>query len=418
MKIRDVLFSALLCIFLCGPGALWAAQEKLHLDLPSWFTAEDAQYLSGGISKANVKQNLTVEGFESEQLQEALENKIGNHIPLKAAAILENAKLQRNVIALSNIAFDWECYPTYFGSEQVYIPAQNALTGIAVKNDPSFDEGLCSFADELVRLAQSFPDVDFEMYIVGSNDGISPCNPTYSLVSNARTFDKVTSRITEYINEYSVPNLHCSYTAECDNRSYYDSFYRCDRHWCINGTLEAYHVIVSELDLLSIDFGSISPIEGQSFCGDVARPGRAYLAEPVQDINYDFSNLSARNKTGSIQNLSEHPDYERASKINRLFNFYGLYYDMNYDATITGGKGDKSTLLVSDSFGRSLTRLIAESSDTTFRSDALFGEKRTSKNAYSFISQNNVEAVIFVAKPGNYVSFLERNPNYFYYTSE
>ena len=70
MKIRDVLFSALLCIFLCGPGALWAAQEKLHLDLPSWFTAEDAQYLSGGISKANVKQNLTVEGFESEQLQE------------------------------------------------------------------------------------------------------------------------------------------------------------------------------------------------------------------------------------------------------------------------------------------------------------------------------------------------------------
>lgn len=90
MKIRDVLFSALLCIFLCGPGALWAAQEKLHLDLPSWFTAEDAQYLSGGISKANVKQNLTVEGFESEQLQEALENKIGNHIPLKAAAILHN----------------------------------------------------------------------------------------------------------------------------------------------------------------------------------------------------------------------------------------------------------------------------------------------------------------------------------------
>lgn len=89
MKIRDILFSALLCIFLCGPGALWAAQEKLHLDLPSWFTAEDAQYLSGGISKANVKQNLTVEGFESEKLQEALENKIGNHIPLKAAAILE-----------------------------------------------------------------------------------------------------------------------------------------------------------------------------------------------------------------------------------------------------------------------------------------------------------------------------------------
>lgn len=86
---------------------------------------------------------------------------------------------------------------------------------------------------------------------------------------------------------------------------------------------------------------------------------------------------------------------------------------MNYDAAITGGKGDKTALLVSDSFGRSLTRPIAESSDTTFRSDALFGEKRTSKNVYSFISQNNVDTVIFAAKPDNYASFLERNQLYF-----
>ena len=80
----------------CG---LWFA-EHTGITLPSWFTMDEAAYLSGGTAKADVRGNLSLSGFGSKALQEAVETAAGNHIPMKGSALIADATLQRSGISL------------------------------------------------------------------------------------------------------------------------------------------------------------------------------------------------------------------------------------------------------------------------------------------------------------------------------
>ena len=68
--------------------------------LPSWFTADDAAYLSGGVVEADPAAYASLEGFSSGEFQIAAEDAVGNCIPMKATALLANAALQRSASRL------------------------------------------------------------------------------------------------------------------------------------------------------------------------------------------------------------------------------------------------------------------------------------------------------------------------------
>lgn len=119
MLARNILFSVFLCLLLCGPVALFAAENSGEIPLPSWLTVEDATYLSGGVKSPNVAGELSMEGFASGALQQAIEDGVGNYVPAKAAALLVNAELQYKAICASNVLFGWDCLPTFYGSSLV-----------------------------------------------------------------------------------------------------------------------------------------------------------------------------------------------------------------------------------------------------------------------------------------------------------
>ena len=104
MRPRNILFASVLCMLLCGPALVGLASWG-GVALPSWLTADDAAYLSGGITAADPIAAATVEGFASGEFQEEAEAAVGNCIPAKATALLTSASLQRTAITASNILF-------------------------------------------------------------------------------------------------------------------------------------------------------------------------------------------------------------------------------------------------------------------------------------------------------------------------
>ena len=116
MKLRNILFAGVLCLLLCGPALIGLASWG-GVALPSWFTADDAAYLSGGVVEADPAAYASLEGFSSGEFQIAAEDAVGNCIPMKATALLANAALQRSAIETSNALFGWECYPAFYCSK-------------------------------------------------------------------------------------------------------------------------------------------------------------------------------------------------------------------------------------------------------------------------------------------------------------
>lgn len=414
MKVQNLLFSSFLCLFLLGPISLFTAQNVFKVDLPGWFTAENVKYLTGDVADVSVRAHASISGFESGEFQSAFQSKVGTFVPLKATALLCNAALQRTFITLSNALWAWECYPTYFGAREVYIPDQEAITGIAQKESEKWTQEMVSFLKELNAYASSNPKVKFVVYLASSNDNYAQFNPTYNLVSNPRTFEDATGIVERFEEEESVsPNLVFLYPCFEDNDNYYRYYYRSDRHWNIRGTVVAYEDICEILGYPKLSYNNIVSLDGQLFIGDMARESLFPLAVPVEDVCYDFSGLEADFADGRSIDLGSHYEYDEANRLARLFNFYCLYYDVRYEATIRGGRGDKNILLVADSFGRSFSRLISESSKLTYRCSALYGDVENENDLASHLECDEIDAVVFVGTPDNYASFMARNPEFF-----
>lgn len=195
--------------------------------------------------------------------------------------------------------------------------------------------------------------------------------------------------------------------------TYYSSHYICDTHWNTEGAFAVCEELCEVLGNPQLDFGHYAPVGDQWFCGDVARSALYPLAERVFDTTYDFSDLEGRGANGAYIDFGQHQKYEDANPLNRFYNFYGLYYELDTDATITGGVGHRNTLLVGDSFARSLTRPLAESSATLFQSAALFRQYSNRTGLREHLVAGDIDSVVFVGTPADIASFVERNPDFF-----
>ena len=155
LSVRNVLFPVVMCLLLCGPGLLFVA-GRMDASLPSWLTAEDATYLSGGIKYPDVVGELSLEGFASGDLQQAIEDEVGNYIPAKGAALLLNAGLQHEAICASNVLFGWDCLPAFYGSSLVVTSTGGGrLLETAEKATPQILENCSSMADLYDQFAET-----------------------------------------------------------------------------------------------------------------------------------------------------------------------------------------------------------------------------------------------------------------------
>ena len=160
--------------------------------LPSWLTADDAAYLSGGIVEADPAAYASLEGFSSGEFQIAAEDAVGNCIPMKAMALLANAALQRSAIEASNALFGWECYPAFYGSSIAEMPSRHRLLEIAEKATGDTLATASHIRDGLDALSLRHPEQRFFVYMGPDSMNIEG-SPTAKLISNPLTYGELSS---------------------------------------------------------------------------------------------------------------------------------------------------------------------------------------------------------------------------------
>lgn len=383
---------------------------KLEIDIPDNLTAKSAQYLSGGITKTDISSNLNFDSITKGELQRSIEDSINNHIPAKASALLSNANLQRSFIQVSNLAFGWDCYPAKYGSNSIYIPAQNALAAIPAK--PQAWDGFDCFFDSLDKFAQDNKGVRFIVYLAADREFSPYANPSVALISDFETLNTPLSRANKSVQENSNIEVETNYYSY-DTDSFYKHYYNSDLHWNIYGALDASDQIASHFNQSEQIGYQIAPLYDAYFTGTEARNALFLVKSGVFEMPGAFSNLKITHNDGQITYGDEHLKYDMANSLQKHYDFYGMYYYDIEESVITGGYGTATTLLVADSFGSALERPLANSSKTLYHSGLLRRERTSDERLSTWISNERIDTVVFVGRIKDFETFIERNPSYF-----
>lgn len=402
---RNAIFAMLFCLFLCGPFALFCL-SSLHVPIPQNLTAEPAQYLSGGSKDADLPSKLSFDCFRSRSLQDALEENVSRHIPAKATAIIINAAAQRTAIEASNAVFGFSCYPTHFGSERIAYPEENAVTYLPMSLNGSIIQSWKEFAHYVTETAKRHPEKRFVIYVV---EGYTEpaFNPAYDLMSRPMKPEYCYTAMQEETS--STENVLVLTRSYSNSNDYFDDFFRTDHHWNINGALVAHAQIAEALGLEQFNTGTDRPISGYLYTGATARSGLDMLQERVFDCSEDFSSLTALYPDGETKSGSDHTSFWDYPALGKPYMFYDAYYNNMGACTIEGGIGEKSGLLISNSYGGALQRPLAMSYKRLSVNGQLHPNSTLDQTLEEQIEASNADDIIFVANPSN----LWVNPGYF-----
>lgn len=407
--LRNVCFSLVLFIMLCGPFGLWFA-EHTGITLPSWFTMDEAAYLSGGTAKADVRGNLSLSGFGSKALQEAVETAAGNHIPMKGSALIANATLQRSAISLSNELFGWDCYPTYDGSSYIYCPALKALGQIPSLSTASLQD-YNHFCDSIESYSQNNPNQSITIFLVDMSS-TSASNPAMQYVQAKATTSDVSSYMKSRLS--GCQNVRIIDNSYVDPIVYYDDFFKSDHHWNARGAFKASKLLLSR-PMPSSTFEEISyrTIDGPPYSGAFARSSLCLIEDTPFDFADPFESI-VFDSNGETLSGEEHPAYYEANWLNRHFQFYDLYYNFASSISNTAKPGDGNAVIICDSFGGALLRPVATSYDRVSVTTALHASTTTEDRLTELCGGSSSDPdVYFIAHPANYISFNSRNPYFF-----
>lgn len=382
-----------------GPLLLFTCQGVLNLKLPSWLTSEDAALLEGNRDKTQITEVLSIKDIIEGKFQSALEQEITGYIPARASAIVENAKIQRSFISTSNMLFQWDCYPTFFSSERIYIPAFNAVSYIPSKILQSLKPNWSLFASGIKSVAEYYPNKHFVLYVV-QGYGETSWNPAYELISYPFSTSLCQETMSEVLKD--TENVSILTKAYYDGEEFYDNFFTTDHHWNIRGAWNACDQICTELEIKPPRQSSYKEIESLKYTGATARYGLDLIEETIFDSTNTFDTLNMETSNGTVINCSDHNSFWKLPPLRQRYTFYDSYYDAIGEGTITGGIGNQTGLLIGNSFKGAIQRPLALAFKSLITRADLHPSRDIEETLQELIESSNVDDIIFVANPGNY----------------
>lgn len=414
--LHNIILTAAFVIVLLSPLTLCVATQ-CNVRLPSWLTYEDASYLEGKrpvVALSDLGKSLeSAGGFQSGNAQTILQDYIAEFFPMRALALLGSAELQRLAIALSNQLFQWECYPTYYGSGILYIPSMNRLSGFPAKltgggTAQEYREKYQGFIDGLESIASEFPQVNFYVYIADTAN--ETCfNIAYPLVASAETLENVVQSFQSELRALDNVFVECDVFASIDDC--YSRRYASDMHWNSHGALKAYNVLAdcSKMEPYSeeLEYDLVA-----EFYGGASRSGRMLVESAGEAYDLDFSDLNIEMQFGGVDEGDQHLEYQAADEMMKRMNWYETYYGSYGTSPKIMGAGDGNALIVTDSYGAGIKRYIAKQYQTTAVNWSLAG-KYYIETLRELITENDVDDVFFIGVESNYALYKEGKEGFF-----
>ncbi|MEY8460630.1 hypothetical protein AALA69_05805 [Eggerthellaceae bacterium 24-137] len=416
MKARNLALTIIACALMLAPGTLWML-SRAHVELPSWLTAENASYLSGGIEESHLSKTISLSGFMSEKLQKALDTELDNNIPCRAEVLLGNASLQRSAISLSNALFQFEAYPTFYGSGTIYIPETDSLATMPTTNSKLRDDSIETVAS-IASIANEYPAKNFYLIVADMSD-TSLANPASHLVTGAIHTDDFLTAMNEVTE--NLPNVHVVSIPYDNPKDYYRNYYRSDHHWNGFGTLELYDSVASKARLpYHPDITSIPSVDFGGFLtnGSYARDGLTLINEPACEPQFDLSNLKVQNEEIPAIAMADSVIDMEDRGLMAEFNFYTQWYGsslLTHQSPLinTAAPSGKRAVVIMDSFADSLHWLLAKNySYLRCYRDIRVGSKGE-ESLVDRIAEAEADDIYFIGSAIAYAHIPKGFPNYF-----
>lgn len=285
--------------------------------------------------------------------------------------MLANASIQRAFIATSDFIFDWNSYPTYYGSTIMYSSENNALFRFPRTQSTSLTNVMAKGSEAFNSFAQRHDElrvfVHTPMYDIENA-------PTGSLFSKPYTYSNLSADFLEKLNGVSVIDGLTPFDA------YRDSFFATDHHWTMLGAYDSY---LSICDALGTTAGAIGeplvwnkPEARGSFSRQALYSPSLY--DNIVDFEFDLPDyvVEIDGKSYDSSALVKREEYERGSYDPHLYaSRYGEYYHSDLPEIIIRNPistNKDALLIVGDSYSNCLERLLAQHYATTYVLDVRY----------------------------------------------
>lgn len=412
LPLRELVLALLFSLMLCAPLALVMVQ-KLNIEVPECVISPETKYLEGGIEQSNIREHFSVDGFAQKSLQNEIEVFVGNHVPMKQVALLGNAAIQRTAIEASNRLFQWGCYPTFYGSQRVYVPVENALAMMPLKERKQSLEKLRVFANNLAEFGKLNPRIEFVVLLADMSTR-SEANPAFGLVSGSASTAECAEELKDAISR-AGGGVHLVWEAYRDPSAYYKHYYRSDHHWNGHGALALYQKAAEELGLTAdvLDSEHDDLLQDVYQNGSYSRSGLMLLNESVSEPALRLSGFDVKGGYKLPEMFDRLPLTAENEGLATEFNFYHSWYGASSDATILNAERSGKALVVGDSFSSAAQWMIAANYGQTDVFLDCHDSAARNLSLYDRLSGNSYDAVYFVANPSGLINLVNKSPQYF-----
>lgn len=282
--------------------------------------------------------------------------------PCKAIALLDNAKIQREAIKLSNVFFNWKVIPSFYGSNYLIVPNDSRMLKKAAKATESTLQLGEEVAGEIGALSSSLPAINVYLYLAADSAYIEDA-PNSEVISNPLTYDRL-----RRLFSLSETNFHWI-DGDVSYEDYDRLWFRSDHHWTAEGAYWAFKQIASSMNLDASALGNVEIVELQKplFFGTRARralnedyPDRLafVLPEKMPDLEVDFNG-----KSGTLGRILHRKRYESGDyDKNKFANHYGNLFHYDVGSIVIANPdfaNDRELIIVSDSFTNCMEYLFA-----------------------------------------------------------
>lgn len=409
-KLCNVVLIALFGLFLLGPFSLVLC-ENIGISLPAWLTVENANNLSGSISRGDIKASLCIEGYKSRELQKACETEIANYIPCKAIAMLDNAAIQRTAIVVANSLFGFRAYPAYYSANTSIVPADELIVPTVSTISQNNTDAAELFVSLINRMADENPETRF---VYDQLDDDAGFNPTSELSSRTYDYQWIEDHVFNLLNTSRVTVL---YDPVLSYDEYRTEWFKTERHWKLSRALQTYDRIARHLELAMPDMDAQMVEVTSEWYGSRSRFGLYFgYHDEFYDYPFDFSFIEWRNASGNVV-----PSGIRDSVLDGSFSYFEhsqpIYqvYDVYYGSVTTeaynhGANNGKTCLVITTSYGRALKNYIA----SNYRRTIFIGPNNdvVSTPLADYFSEG-IDDVIILLECKSYAGMVSKSPSFF-----
>lgn len=407
-RLTDKIFLLVVTIILVSPALLKVTANN-GVQFPSWLGLDRTKSVIEG-RKYTELPTLSREDFSSGTFQATAEKYMSDIVPARDTILFGNAGLQRCLIGVANTPFGFSSIHTYYDSKYLLNDGEIVTYTLSKKGQNS-NMSLQAFGEGLSSVAARHPEKRFVVYVVDASNN-SESNRAISLISNVQT--------TKF-----ACNILAGATAEAENiqiiskqyssiDDYRNDFYSTDHHWNIRGASRAYNLIARMLGLRAFDPEPVQVVGNTSFSGSSAASGLCPLHENPVDTSFDFSELTLLDNDGNRIDDAAHEDYWRVDELTRRRNFYDCWYGWRNMSPMIRGNGEGTAVLISDSYGSAMKRIIALNYNLLYTDSDLHADSSDQNlKLEDRLSREDIKDVIFVANVNNYIGMSKKMPSYF-----